>query len=96
MDQGTMVRAGSGDSGTMRAAVPMEEASRTMVEVDSTLDSRLGTMVVNSDEEDEEEEEGSTMKRKRGPQAAIFLPTIASSVLVVFTEVHRMSPEFHL
>ncbi|XP_023655496.1 serine/threonine-protein kinase 4-like [Paramormyrops kingsleyae] len=64
VDQGTMVRAGSGDSGTIRVAVPMEEASRTMVEVDSTLDSRLGTMVVNSDEEDEEEEEGSTMKRR--------------------------------
>lgn len=70
VDQGTMVRAGTGDSGTVRAAGSLAGSlsgtARTMIEYDDddtgTMQSRLGTMVINTDEEDEEE--AGTMKRK--------------------------------
>uniref|UniRef100_A0A8C7ZR62 non-specific serine/threonine protein kinase n=1 Tax=Oryzias sinensis TaxID=183150 RepID=A0A8C7ZR62_9TELE len=69
VDQGTMVRAGTGDSGTIRAAGSLarsvSDTCRTMIEHEDTgtMQSQLGTMVINSDEEDEEE--CGTMKRKR-------------------------------
>ncbi|XP_029006907.1 serine/threonine-protein kinase 4-like [Betta splendens] len=68
VDQGTMVRAGTGDSGTVRAAGSLASSlsgtARTMIEYDDTgtMQSRLGTMVINSDDEDEEE--AGTMKRR--------------------------------
>lgn len=64
VDQGTMVRAGTGDSGTIRAAGSLGGTARTMVENEDTgtMQSQLGTMVINSDDEDEEE--AGTMKRR--------------------------------
>uniref|UniRef100_A0A3Q3LWR0 non-specific serine/threonine protein kinase n=1 Tax=Mastacembelus armatus TaxID=205130 RepID=A0A3Q3LWR0_9TELE len=69
VDQGTMVRAGTGDSGTVRAAGslsgPLGGTARTMIAHDDTgtLQSQLGTMVINNDD-DEDEEEAGTMKRR--------------------------------
>lgn len=60
VDHGTMVRAGTGDSGTIRAAGSMASSfsgtTRTMIEHEDTgtMQSQLGTMVINSDDEDEE------------------------------------------
>lgn len=65
VDQGTMVRAGTGDSGTVRAAGSLAGSlCNTLVEHEDTgtMQSQLGTMVINSD--DEEDEEAGTMKRK--------------------------------
>uniref|UniRef100_A0A3Q3QKG8 non-specific serine/threonine protein kinase n=1 Tax=Monopterus albus TaxID=43700 RepID=A0A3Q3QKG8_MONAL len=68
VDQGTMVRAGTGDSGTVRAAGPLSGSlggtAQTMIahEDMATMQSQLGTMVINS--EDEDEEEAGTMKRR--------------------------------
>ncbi len=64
VDQGTMVRAGTGDSGTIRAAGSLGGTAQTMIEHDDTgtMQSQLGTMVINSDDEDEEE--CGTMKSK--------------------------------
>uniref|UniRef100_A0A8C3AH28 non-specific serine/threonine protein kinase n=1 Tax=Cyclopterus lumpus TaxID=8103 RepID=A0A8C3AH28_CYCLU len=74
VDQGTMVRAGTGDLGTVRAAGSLVGSlgggtARTMIAHDDdddddtgTMRSQLGTMVINSD--DEEEEEAGTMKRR--------------------------------
>ncbi|XP_015254143.1 PREDICTED: serine/threonine-protein kinase 4-like [Cyprinodon variegatus] len=65
VDQGTMVRAGTGDSGTVRAAGSLASSlSGTMIEHEDTgtMQSQLGTMVINSDDEDEEE--AGTMKRR--------------------------------
>ncbi|XP_044204985.1 serine/threonine-protein kinase 4-like [Thunnus albacares] len=66
VDQGTMVRAGTGDSGTIRAAGSSSRGStaRTMIQHEDmgTLQSQLGTMVINP--EDEDEEEAGTMKRR--------------------------------
>uniref|UniRef100_A0A3B3DFM3 non-specific serine/threonine protein kinase n=1 Tax=Oryzias melastigma TaxID=30732 RepID=A0A3B3DFM3_ORYME len=68
LDQGTMVRAGTGDSGTIRAAGSLASSlsgtCRTMIEHEDTgtMQSQLGTMVINSDDEDEEE--CGTMKRR--------------------------------
>ncbi|KAK5873119.1 hypothetical protein PBY51_013761 [Eleginops maclovinus] len=67
VDQGTMVRAGTGDSGTIRSAGSLSGSlsgtARTMISHDDgTMQSQLGTMVINSDEEDEEE--AGTMKRR--------------------------------
>ncbi|CAK6974482.1 serine/threonine-protein kinase 4-like [Scomber scombrus] len=64
VDQGTMVRAGTGDSGTIRAAGSRSGTARTMIEHEDTgtMQSQLGTMVINSDDEDEEE--AGTMKRR--------------------------------
>ncbi|KAM4612928.1 serine/threonine-protein kinase 4-like [Polymixia lowei] len=67
VDHGTMVRAGTGDSGTIRAAGStagsLGGTTRTMIEHEDTgtMVSQLGTMVINSDEEDEVE--AGTMKR---------------------------------
>lgn len=55
VDQGTMVRAGTGDSGTIRAAGSL---AGTMIHHEDT-DTMLGTLVINSDDED-----AGTMKRK--------------------------------
>uniref|UniRef100_A0A3B3X717 non-specific serine/threonine protein kinase n=1 Tax=Poecilia mexicana TaxID=48701 RepID=A0A3B3X717_9TELE len=63
VDQGTMVRAGTGDSGTIRAAGSLGGSlSGTMIEHEDTgtMQSQLGTMVINSDDE----EEAGTMKRR--------------------------------
>lgn len=71
VDQGTMVRAGTGDSGTIRAAGSLASSlggtARTMIAHDDTgtMQSQLGTMVINSDDEDEEE--AGTMKSKHTP-----------------------------
>lgn len=54
-----MVRTGTADTGTIRAA---GSVSGTMVERQGTMQSRLGTMVINSDDEDQEDEDGGTMK----------------------------------
>ncbi|XP_065811527.1 serine/threonine-protein kinase 4 [Labrus bergylta] len=69
VDQGTMVRAGTGDLGTIRAAGSLAGSlsgtARTMIEHDDdtgTMQLQLGTMVINSDDEDEEE--AGTMKRR--------------------------------
>lgn len=69
VDQGTMVRAGTGDSGTVRAAGSLASSlggtTRTMIEYEDpgTMQSQLGTMVIN-DDDDEDEEEAGTMKSK--------------------------------
>ncbi|XP_045884726.1 serine/threonine-protein kinase 4-like [Micropterus dolomieu] len=66
VDQGTMVRAGTGDSGTVRAAGSLAGSlggtARTMIEYEDTgtMQLQLGTMVINS----EDEEEAGTMKRR--------------------------------
>ncbi|XP_047439667.1 serine/threonine-protein kinase 4-like [Mugil cephalus] len=68
VDQGTMVRAGTEDLGTIRAAGSLASSlggtSRTMIEHDDmgTMQSQLGTMVINT--EDDDEEEAGTMKRR--------------------------------
>eukprot|EP00066_Takifugu_rubripes_P026998 XP_011616264.1 PREDICTED: serine/threonine-protein kinase 4 isoform X1 [Takifugu rubripes] len=54
VDQGTMVRAGSGDSGTIRAAGSL---AGTMIQHED-MGTMLGTLVINSDDEDV-----GTMKR---------------------------------
>ncbi|XP_062897125.1 serine/threonine-protein kinase 3/4 isoform X1 [Mobula hypostoma] len=60
-DSGTMVRASADDTGTMRAASTMSDGARTMIEHESaTLDSQMGTMVINS----EDSEVDGTMKQK--------------------------------
>ncbi|XP_008319427.1 serine/threonine-protein kinase 4-like isoform X2 [Cynoglossus semilaevis] len=64
VDQGTMVRAGTGDSGTILVTGSLSGTARTMIgpEDTGTMQSQLGTMVINSDEEDQEED--GTMKRR--------------------------------
>ncbi|KAF0035581.1 hypothetical protein F2P81_013339 [Scophthalmus maximus] len=68
VDQGTMVRAGTGDSATIRAggslAGSLGGTARTMIEHEDTgtMVLQLGTMVINSDNEDDEE--AGTMKRR--------------------------------
>lgn len=63
-----MVRAGTGDSGTIRAAGSLGSTAGTMIEHDDTgtLQSQLGTMVINSndDEDDDDDEDAGTMKSK--------------------------------
>ncbi|KAJ7998777.1 hypothetical protein DPEC_G00208400 [Dallia pectoralis] len=63
VDLGTMVRAGTGDMGTIREAGSVGGTVRTMIEHNDTgtMQSQLGTMVINSDDEDEE---AGTMKRR--------------------------------
>ncbi|KAL0978850.1 hypothetical protein UPYG_G00176550 [Umbra pygmaea] len=63
VDQGTMVRAGMGDLGTIREAGSIGGTARTMIERGDTgtMQSQLGTMVINSEDEDEE---AGTMKRR--------------------------------
>uniref|UniRef100_A0A8C7IAI0 non-specific serine/threonine protein kinase n=1 Tax=Oncorhynchus kisutch TaxID=8019 RepID=A0A8C7IAI0_ONCKI len=62
IDQGTMVRAGTSDMGTIREAGSLGGTARTMIEQSDmdTMKSQLGTMVINSDED----EEAGTMKRR--------------------------------
>uniref|UniRef100_A0A674C2T8 non-specific serine/threonine protein kinase n=1 Tax=Salmo trutta TaxID=8032 RepID=A0A674C2T8_SALTR len=64
VDQGTMVRAGTSDMGTIREAGSLGSTARTMIEQSDmgTMESQLGTMVINSDED--EDEEAGTMKRR--------------------------------
>ncbi|XP_066558155.1 serine/threonine-protein kinase 4 [Amia ocellicauda] len=65
VDSGTMVRASPSDSGTIRVVGSLGEGVCTMVQHDGTLESQLGTMVINSkDDEEEDEEEAGTMKRR--------------------------------
>lgn len=61
VDQGTMVRAGASDLGTVRAVGLLGSTSGTMIEHDGTMESQLGTMVINSDDEDEN---AGTMKHR--------------------------------
>lgn len=57
-----MVRAGTGDSGTIRAAGSLAGSlTGTMIDT-GTMQSQLGTMVINSDDEDDED--AGTMKSK--------------------------------
>lgn len=56
VDQGTMVRAGAADSGTVRTAGSL---AGTMIQHEDA-DTMLGTLVINSDDED-----AGTMKSKR-------------------------------
>ncbi|KAM9409990.1 serine/threonine-protein kinase 4-like [Pholidichthys leucotaenia] len=65
VDQRTMVQAGTSDSGTIVATGSLSSTTRTMIEHEDTgtLQSQLGTMVINSDE-DEDDEGGGTMKRR--------------------------------
>ncbi|EMP28728.1 Serine/threonine-protein kinase 4 [Chelonia mydas] len=58
-DSGTMVRTSGDETGTIRAASTMSDGANTMIEHDGTLESQLGTMVINTEEEEEE----GTMKR---------------------------------
>jgi len=83
VDQGTMVRAGTGDLGTVRAAGSLvgslsSGTARTMIahedEDTGTMRSQLGTMVINSD--DEEDEEAGTMKRKLGSLRGFGSPSL--------------------
>nr|XP_033790477.1 serine/threonine-protein kinase 3 isoform X2 [Geotrypetes seraphini] len=69
LDSHTMVKTSSASAETMRATSTMSEGAQTMIEHNnSTLESDLGTMVINSD--DDEEEEDGTMKRNAiSPQA---------------------------
>uniref|UniRef100_A0A6Q2X0D3 non-specific serine/threonine protein kinase n=1 Tax=Esox lucius TaxID=8010 RepID=A0A6Q2X0D3_ESOLU len=61
VDLGTMVRASTGNMGTIREAGSVGGTARTMIEHSDTgtMQSQLGTMVINSDDEDEE---AGTMK----------------------------------
>lgn len=60
VDQGTMVRAGTSDLGTIRAAGSLGSSAGTMID-SGTMVSQMGTMVINSDDEDED---AGTMKSK--------------------------------
>lgn len=60
-DSGTMVRASGDETGTIRAVNTMSDGANTMIEHDGTLESQLGTMVINTEEEEEE----GTMKSKK-------------------------------
>ncbi|XP_061730424.1 serine/threonine-protein kinase 4-like [Nerophis ophidion] len=68
VDQGTMVRAGPDEPGTIRTTGWLtgspSSRSGTMIEHDDTgtMQAQLGTMVINSD--DEEDDEAGTMKRR--------------------------------
>ena len=65
VDHGTMVRAGTGDLGTIRAAGSLTgSVVGTMIEHQDmgTMQSQMGTLVINSENEDEEE--AGTMKSK--------------------------------
>ncbi|XP_010148317.1 PREDICTED: serine/threonine-protein kinase 4, partial [Eurypyga helias] len=53
-DSGTMVRASGDETGTIRAVNTMSDGANTMIEHDDTLESQLGTMVINTEEEEEE------------------------------------------
>uniref|UniRef100_A0A0S7EJS5 STK3 n=3 Tax=Poeciliopsis prolifica TaxID=188132 RepID=A0A0S7EJS5_9TELE len=71
VDSHTMVKSGSEGGGTMRASSTMSDGAQTMIEHGSTtLESDLGTMVINSDDEEEEEDQGS-MRRNATPQQPI-------------------------
>ncbi|NWR77913.1 STK4 kinase, partial [Centropus unirufus] len=59
-DSGTMVRASGDETGTIRAVNTLGDGANTMIEHDGTLETQLGTMVINTEEEEEE----GTMKRK--------------------------------
>ncbi|NWI67000.1 STK4 kinase, partial [Todus mexicanus] len=59
-DSGTMVRASGDETGTIRAVNTMSDGANTMIEHDGTLESQLGTMVINTEDEEEE----GTMKRR--------------------------------
>ncbi|POI24536.1 hypothetical protein CIB84_011714, partial [Bambusicola thoracicus] len=59
-DSGTMVRASGDETGTIRVVNTMSDGANTMIEHDDTLESQLGTMVINTEDEEEE----GTMKSK--------------------------------
>uniref|UniRef100_A0A8C2YHI2 non-specific serine/threonine protein kinase n=2 Tax=Coturnix japonica TaxID=93934 RepID=A0A8C2YHI2_COTJA len=59
-DSGTMVRASGDETGTIRVVNTMSDGANTMIEHDGTLESQLGTMVINTEDEEEE----GTMKRR--------------------------------
>lgn len=55
-----MVRASGDETNTIRAVSTLGDGANTMIEHDGTLESQLGTMVVNTEDEEEE----GTMKSK--------------------------------
>lgn len=55
-----MVRAQGQETGTIRAACGMSDGINTMIEYNDTLESQLGTMVINAEDEEDE----GTMKSK--------------------------------
>lgn len=55
-----MVRASGDETGTIRVVNTMSDGANTMIEHDGTLESQLGTMVINTEDEEEE----GTMKSK--------------------------------
>ncbi|XP_069778625.1 serine/threonine-protein kinase 3 isoform X2 [Narcine bancroftii] len=70
VDSYTMVKTSHASTTTMRATSTMSEGAQTMIEHNSTtLESDLGTMVINSDEED------GTMKRSDAPEQDQRRPT---------------------
>lgn len=71
-DSGTMVRASGDETGTIRAVNTMSDGANTMIEHDGTLESQLGTMVINTEEE---EEEGTMKSKKTSFTSRILLGT---------------------
>lgn len=59
-DSRTMVRARGQETSTIRTASGMSEGINTMIEYNDTLESQLGTMVINAEDEEDE----GTMKSK--------------------------------
>nr|XP_056701149.1 serine/threonine-protein kinase 4 [Euleptes europaea] len=59
-DSRTMVRARGQETSTIRTACGMSEGINTMIEYNDTLESQLGTMVINAEDEEDE----GTMKRR--------------------------------
>ncbi|XP_053937259.1 serine/threonine-protein kinase 4 isoform X5 [Cuculus canorus] len=66
-DSGTMVRASGDETGTIRAVNTMSGGANTMIEHGGTLESQLGTMVINTEEEEEE----GTMKTSDGNRSIL-------------------------
>lgn len=67
-----MVRASGDETGTIRAVNTMSDGANTMIEHDGTLESQLGTMVINTEEE---EEEGTMKSKKTSFTSRILLGT---------------------
>lgn len=83
-----MVPVGKGDSGTVRAAGSLASSlggtARTMIEHEDTgtMQSKLGTMVINSDDEDEEE--AGTMKSKTPFVSDRYFLALSKLLIVLF------------
>ncbi|MFT7801321.1 serine/threonine-protein kinase 4 [Arapaima gigas] len=90
VDQGTMVRAGSSNSGTVRvASSSLGKSARTVAEQDGTLESDLGTMVINSGDDEDEEEVGTMKRLEETPQQA------KPSFLEYFEQKEKEANNYH-